>query len=82
MVAIHVDFFILAGMPGFIEQTIATVSSNLKISKIEHGSFQFTGIDITKNNDESITVSIDYTRYQMIIYLLYLLHTVIRRLQY
>ena len=47
-ISTHVDDFNMAGEKTFIEEMVEKISSELKVSKVEHGQFRFTGIDFKK----------------------------------
>ena len=57
-VVIHVDDFFISGTNQFISFFLEMVNKNLKVSKVEHGSFRFTGVDIRKE-DKRIIVSMN-----------------------
>ena len=58
MILTHVDDFIIAGNSIFVEETISRVNKLLTVSKIERGSFRFTGVDV-QCMDYGIEVSMD-----------------------
>ena len=58
MILTHVDDFIIAGNSTFIEETINRVKKFLTVSKIERGSFRFTGVDV-QCLEHGIEVSMD-----------------------
>ena len=61
-ISTHVDDFNMAGEKTFIEEMVEKISSQLKVSKVEHGQFRFTGIDF-KKTEEGIEMSMeDYAR--------------------
>ena len=45
-VVIHVDDFFYAGTDSFLDWFESMIMKSLKVSKVEHGSFRFTGVDI------------------------------------
>ena len=52
----------MAGEKEFIEDMVEKISGELKVSKVEHGQFRFTGIDFKKTS-EGIEMSMeDYAR--------------------
>ena len=51
MVMTHVDNFLLAGTPEFLDGLETEVSKVLNGSKVERDKFRFTGIDIEKYED-------------------------------
>ena len=57
-VIIHVDDFFISGNNEFIDSFLAIVVENLKVSKIEYGSFRFTGVDI-RQEEKKIIVSMN-----------------------
>ena len=46
MILTHVDDFIIAGTKNFVDEVIQKVSVVLTVSKVEYGSFRFTGVDL------------------------------------
>ena len=58
MIITHVDDFQVAGSNIFIESILKRLNNTLTVSKIEHGSFRFTGIDVQKSPD-GIVLSMD-----------------------
>ena len=58
MILTHVDDFIIAGSKNFIGKIINKVNEILTVSKVEHGSFRFTGVDV-KCVGNVIEVSMD-----------------------
>ena len=61
-ISTHVDDFNMAGEKEFIEDMVEKISGELKVSKVEHGQFRFTGIDFKKTS-EGIEMSMeDYAR--------------------
>ena len=50
-ISTHVDNFNMAGEKEFIEDMVEKISGELKVSKVEHGQFRFTGIDFKKTPD-------------------------------
>ena len=61
-ISTHVDDFNMAGEKEFIEDMVEKISGELKVSKVEHGQFRFTGIDF-KKTPEGIEMSMeDYAR--------------------
>ena len=61
-ISTHVDDFNMAGEKEFIEDMVKKISCELKVSKIEHGQFRFTGIDFKKTS-EGIEMSMeDYAK--------------------
>ena len=57
-VVIHVDDFFISGTGDFLELFLNIVKSSLKVSKIEYGSFRFTGVDI-RQDEKKIVVSMN-----------------------
>ena len=57
-VVIHVDDFFISGNNEFIDTFLVIVAENLKVSKIEYGSFRFTGVDI-RQEEKKIIVSMN-----------------------
>ena len=57
-VVIHVDDFFISGSEEFVEWFLKMVSDSLKISKVEYGSFRFTGVDI-RQEERKIIVSMN-----------------------
>ena len=58
MVMIHVDDFLLAGTPSFLDSLETEVGKILNVSKVERDKFRFTGIDVEKSGDR-IRISIE-----------------------
>ena len=58
MVVSHVDDFTIGGSKSFIEEVVTRIEAELTVSKIEHGSFRFTGVDVRKTT-EGTEVSMD-----------------------
>ena len=50
-ISTHVDDFNMAGEKEFIEDMVEKNSGELKVSKVEHGQFRFTGIDFKKTSE-------------------------------
>ena len=59
-VAIHVDDFFIGGEDTFNDWFLKMVADNLEISKVEHGAFRFTGVDIKQEKDKIIVSMNDY----------------------
>ena len=57
-VVIHVDDFFYAGTDYFLTWFESMITENLKVSKVEHGIFRFTGVDI-RQEEQKIIVSMD-----------------------
>ena len=57
-VVIHVDDFFISGSEEFVEWFLKMVSDSLKVSKVEYGSFRFTGVDI-RQEERKIIVSMN-----------------------
>ena len=51
LVLTHVDNFTIAEKAEFVEKIIQKVEAELTVSKIERGSFRFTGVDVKKINN-------------------------------
>jgi hypothetical protein len=63
MVSTHVDDFNLAGSKNFVTMVTRKIQAALDVSKIEDGSFRFTGIDVEQMDDGSIVISMkDYAK--------------------
>ena len=58
MVITHVDDFNIAGSEEFIDDLVQSIKRELTVSKIEKGSFRFTGVDIERM-DDGIVVSME-----------------------
>ena len=58
MIITHVDDFQVAGSDQFIDSILERLNSTLTVSKVERGSFRFTGIDVQKVHD-GIVLSMD-----------------------
>ena len=58
MVITHVDDFTIAGEEDFVKNVVEKVQTELTISKVEHGSFRFTGVDVRKS-EERIEISME-----------------------
>ena len=64
-VVIHVDDFFVSGNREFIVWFQNIIENNLKISKVENGSFRFTGVDI-RQEERKIVVSMN--AYMLIVF--------------
>lgn len=63
-VTVHVDYFIIAGNNKFMMDIMKMVSEELKVSKVEHEKFDFTGINMERKADGSIHFSMEvYAKY-------------------
>ena len=49
---IHVDDFFIAGTDEFLDWFEQMVKNNLKVSRVEHGRFRFTGVDIFQDGNK------------------------------
>ena len=57
-VVIHVDDFFISGTGKFLDWLLDIIKTNLKVSKVEFGSFRFTGVDI-RQEERKIVVSMN-----------------------
>ena len=60
MVLSHVDDFQVSGDGVFIDDIIKAITKELTVSKVEHESFRFTGIDVAKCEDGLVVSMEDY----------------------
>ena len=58
MILTHVDDFIITGTERYVTEVIRKISEVLTVSKVEYGSFRFTGVDV-KQVQGGIEVSMD-----------------------
>ena len=60
MVSSHIDYLILAGTDGFLEDITRKIAEKLEISKLEDSQFRFTGMDVKKQGDVIIVCMEDH----------------------